>query len=205
MVSNCERSSGSTSFRVLVLCTANVCRSPLAAVLMREHLRAHESSITIESAGILVLESSPMCEGAACFAGVDLRAHESREATFESLDSADLILTADRTQRAWAARQRPDSRSRTLTLRQAAQSGSWIAGQIAAGEVPPGADPLPSDQIARLRWLVQEMNAARALAGAHAQDVQDRHGPADHTPTFTMVGDVAADIANAMLLVLASK
>ena len=85
-------------YRVLVLCTANICRSPVAAALLSHHLHGHGLGrrVAVSSAGTEVAVSGaradPRMVTLAAQRGVDLRRHRSRGLDNAQLVSADLIL-----------------------------------------------------------------------------------------------------------------
>jgi protein-tyrosine phosphatase len=83
--------------RVLVVCTGNTCRSPLAETLIRAALRSND--VTVTSAGTGAWEGAPASDGAYLVAlenGLDLSGHHARLLTRELVASADLILTMSR-------------------------------------------------------------------------------------------------------------
>ncbi len=196
-------------FRILVICTANVCRSPLAAHVLRSGLSPSQASnsttgisgLVVDSAGIDVDPGDPMCPQSAARAGLDSPAHASASMTANALRLADLVLALDRTHRAAAARLAPDSRHKLFTLRQAAEIARLIANDSSRSRFPPGAPPLPAHPRERLRWLVAELDAGRgALAGLPegSEDIPDNHGAKDHRATLDDV--VAAASALGMAL-----
>lgn len=86
---------------VLIVCTGNTCRSPLAAALLERRLAAEgPDGITVASAGTGAMDGAPASEGAylvALEAGLDLSTHRARLLTPELVREADLILTMSRT------------------------------------------------------------------------------------------------------------
>jgi protein-tyrosine-phosphatase len=85
---------------VLFVCTANICRSPMAAALFQQ-LVAQQANVAgwrIESAGTWALEGQPAAEKSRLVMqrrGLDLSQHRSRTVTAEILRSFDLILTME--------------------------------------------------------------------------------------------------------------
>ncbi|MBL8986000.1 MAG: low molecular weight protein arginine phosphatase [Gemmatimonadetes bacterium] len=86
--------------RILVVCTGNTCRSPLAAALLARGLQAAgRSDIVVESAGTGAWEGAPASEGSYLVAlehGLDLSSHRARMLDAGLVASADLILTMGR-------------------------------------------------------------------------------------------------------------
>jgi protein-tyrosine phosphatase len=142
---------------VLVVCTANQCRSPLAAA----HLRR-----TLEGSGVAVLDAGtgeggyPVTDETLATAsrrGLDLSGHVSTSVSPAMIDEADLILTMERAHVRSIVVGHPDAWSKTFTLKElvrraevvgvrpAGQSiEKWLAS-LHAGRVPVdliGASPL---------------------------------------------------------------
>src|SRR2546425_7069143 len=83
--------------RILLVCTGNICRSPLAAALLERALveRGIEG-IAVASAGTGAWDGAPVSEGAYLVGlerGLDLSGHRARLLTRELVDGANLILT----------------------------------------------------------------------------------------------------------------
>lgn len=113
---------------VLVVCTANVCRSPFAELLLRAGLDP-ELGIQIESAGTHARDGDEMCELAQHDRtgpewAARARSHVSRVATSELVDRSALILAASADVRSEIVRLNPQARDRTFTLREAAHRGA---------------------------------------------------------------------------------
>ena len=85
---------------VLIVCTGNTCRSPLAAALLTDALAAAgRAEVTVQSAGTGALEGAPASEGSYLVGlerGIDLSAHRARPITRSLVDEADVVLTMSR-------------------------------------------------------------------------------------------------------------
>ena len=84
--------------RILMVCSGNTCRSPLAAAMLKAKLGAIPALADIEvaSAGTGALTGAPAAEGSYLIAierGLDLSDHRSRLLTRDLVKSAELILT----------------------------------------------------------------------------------------------------------------
>ena len=90
--------------RVLLVCTGNICRSPLAEALLLTALTARGvTEVMVSSAGTGAWDGAPASEGAYLVGlerGLDLSGHRARLLTRELVDQADLILTMARHHRA---------------------------------------------------------------------------------------------------------
>jgi len=86
---------------ILVVCTANICRSPMAAGLLRARLKDDEAhrDWRVVSAGTWASEGRlPSAYGVAEMdeRGIDIRAHRSRSLSAELMEKADLVLVMTR-------------------------------------------------------------------------------------------------------------
>ena len=107
--------------RILVVCVGNICRSPMAEVLLRERL--HDRGVVVESAGLAPLAGKPVDQAAAAVLanhGLEADGHCARKLTPELLASADLVLAMDQRQLAAIHAIAPEARGRTFLL------GRWI-------------------------------------------------------------------------------
>ncbi len=108
-------------FTVLLVCTGNTCRSPLAAGILKKMLsEAVVSGIAVASAGTAALEGMPATELAVKTAsdwGIDLSGHRSRPVTDEIVAGADLILTMTPEHREEILLHDPAASERTFLLK----------------------------------------------------------------------------------------
>ena len=90
--------------RILLVCTGNIGRSPLAAALLQRALAQRGiDGLDVASAGTGAWDGAPVSEGAYLVGlerGLDLSAHRARLLTRELVEEADLILTMARHHRA---------------------------------------------------------------------------------------------------------
>lgn len=108
---------------ILVVCTGNICRSPIAEGMIRAALARTpgNDAVEVSSAGTNGWEGSEaMRESveAAAERGVDISTHVARRLTDEMLDAADLVLCMAREHREIIEAERPDLMGRTFTLKE---------------------------------------------------------------------------------------
>ena len=134
-----SRDGGSATYNrridVLILCTANQCRSPMAEALLRHRLHAHGVPAAVSSAGLLPPGSPATAEAVATMKarGLELDAHRSRRIDRELLAGADLILAMTREHVREVAVLDPPALARTFTLKELVRAG-WDVGPRRAGE-----------------------------------------------------------------------
>jgi protein-tyrosine-phosphatase len=80
--------------QILVICTANICRSPMAGALLQHALRAQEGalkSVEVVSAGIAAHEGEAVSENSVIAlrkVGIDISGHRARALTSEMASEA---------------------------------------------------------------------------------------------------------------------
>ena len=110
------------TFRILTVCTGNICRSPLAEKLLRRELAGVDAELA--SAGTDALTGYPMDERAAAYAlqlGADPAGHAARQLTSEELRETDLVLVASRRHRSRVVELLPRRSRSTFTVREFAR------------------------------------------------------------------------------------
>ena len=91
---------------IIVVCTANICRSPMAAALLQHALAAQPEplrSFKIISAGVAARAGDPVSENSVLAlkkVGLDISKHTSRPLTQKMIDEASLILGMTESHRA---------------------------------------------------------------------------------------------------------
>lgn len=90
--------------RIVLVCTGNICRSPLAEALLTQALRERGApEVAVTSAGTGAWDGAPASEGAYLVGlerGLDLSGHRARLLTREVVEQAELVLTMARHHRA---------------------------------------------------------------------------------------------------------
>lgn len=108
---------------ILVVCTGNVCRSPIAEGVLRTLLdeRLGEAAPLIASAGTGALEGRGATEAAVAAAaelGVDIAGHRARELQAEHIRAADLVIGMAEEHVEAAVELEPSAAGRAFTLKE---------------------------------------------------------------------------------------
>lgn len=116
------------AIEILVLCTGNVCRSPMAEVLLRHHLAERGVEAGVSSAGLLFDDHEASAHAVTVLGdrGIDLSGHRSRRITADLLSSADLLLAMERRHVREAVVVAPAIFPRTFTLKELVRRGEQI-------------------------------------------------------------------------------
>ena len=96
---------------VLVVSSANICRAPLGAELLRVALRERGASIAVDSSGLHARDGTPADPETCLLAkrhGLLLDTHRARRLTPDAARQADLILAIDRPVQAEVREQSPE-------------------------------------------------------------------------------------------------
>jgi protein-tyrosine phosphatase len=151
---------------VLLVCTGNICRSPLALGILRERSRQLPEPLRVRSAGTAATVGQPATPEAIVAAnelGADIRDHASTPLDPSGVEHADLVLAMASGHRAHVLERVPEAASRTFTLKE-------LASLLAA--LPPAPSP-PS----RSRVLGRVAEADSLRSAGHTIDDEDVRDP----------------------------
>lgn len=115
--------------RILVLCTGNICRSPVAAAMLAARLPEKQ----VETAGLNALEGQgvePKARALAEADGLDVSDHLARQVSVDILQGADLVLVMSDGQRLAVGQLDPAALGKTMLL------GRWLDNNSQGREIP---------------------------------------------------------------------
>lgn len=203
------------TFSILITCSANVCRSPLAAAVLTRTVALEEVDrrITVDTGGIEALTGQAACPDVLRMAesrrlrSRTLAQHQAHLLTAEQIEATDLVLAADRRTRSGIMKRVPRAAGRTFTLREAAKLGEVAALEVSGHTLED-----------RLRSYVVAMNAVRGLSdlprtrhmiavtspwrrvAVHAHDIPDAHQGerAPHRVVFALTTSSAEQLGRGL-------
>jgi protein-tyrosine phosphatase len=98
---------------ILIVCTGNICRSPLAEASLRERTAGQDFQISSAGTGAMVgWPADPAAVEVAQAHGLDISAHRARQLTQPLLIASELVLTLDQSHSDWINQRYPQFRGR---------------------------------------------------------------------------------------------
>jgi protein-tyrosine-phosphatase len=146
---------------ILIVCTGNICRSPMAEGILRQLLAERGAGeIRVDSAGVAGWQDQPATQEAILAMqerGIDIAPHLARRLGRQMIDAADLIVGMTIEHRDTVAKLSPAAAARTFTLKE-------LVGLLERSDLdaPPGDSSRPED---RLRLAVLAAERVRSEQG----------------------------------------
>ena len=159
MADAARRWADDEAFRVLIVCTANLCRSPIAEHLLRQANSAVGLNWAIESAGVsasIGLATHPLAADVLAERSITAREWRSRRLTRPMIERADLVLAAAAEHRRAVVVLDPRAAHRTFTLLQFARFAA-LAGPISRHDLAMAGNTLLS-RVATVRGDLQPVD-----------------------------------------------
>lgn len=145
-------------FRILTVCTGNICRSPLAESILRQDLPPEQFAVS--SAGIMAVPNGqvpePQLRVASAIGITDMEQHRAQSLTEGKLGLADLVLGLSRGHRKRTVRLDPTAVRRTFTLREFAHLAAYVTPEDVEECLPESTTALTAavEAVARKRGMV---------------------------------------------------
>jgi protein-tyrosine phosphatase len=177
---------------ILVVCTANQCRSPLAAAALRRQTDAVGVPVTVSSAGVAAMpgiSATPPTVDAARRIGLDLSDHAARALDGDAVRDADLVIALERRHVQEIVLQDPSAFRRTFTLKELVRRGAAVGARE------------PGESVAD--WLAEVGRGRRptdVLGASTDDDVVDPTG--SHAFDHHSMADEVDDLTDALVALL---
>lgn len=176
---------------VLMICTGNICRSPAAERLARQHW-GRNGDITVSSAGVGAMVGEPInlsMRHLMLLDALDTTEFAARNLTAQMLDEADLVLgmTIRHVRKAMTAQ--PAALRKTFTLLEFARIAEASRGHLTS-----------ATRADRLRELVANSHLYRTPTESGAEDVPDPygHGTEVYEHAYSLIRDAVTTVARTL-------
>lgn len=191
---------------ILVVCTGNICRSPLGHILLASLLKGTE--ITVSSAGVYAMEGYGVDGGMLpefSSRGLSPEGFVAHQINDDDIDGADLILTMSRRQRSYILDEWPHARNKTILLAAVPEVIKTSAASAQAGEAsaPPSRGKRAARPLTTPSALInpEVIRATARTSLPHVDDIPDPYRkPAEqYAKSAALVETHSRTLAGALL------
>ncbi|WP_164996649.1 arsenate reductase/protein-tyrosine-phosphatase family protein [Actinomyces minihominis] len=152
-------------FRITTVCTGNICRSPLAELLLRADLPATHFSIS--SAGVMAVPNGQVPDQQLKIGKdlglTDLARHRARMVTPGLIGASDLILAMSRRHRRKLVQMDPQAVRRIFTLREFAHLAEYVTPEDVEALLDTDVLSAAVEAVARMRGMVPPLESPDEL------------------------------------------
>ena len=187
------------TINILIVCTGNICRSPMAEKLLQARLSAAGIPTIVTSAGTRAVVDHPMTDEAAFLAtryGAEPTLHAAQQLTAENIAAADLVLTATREHRGEVISLHPRANRYAYTLNQFAR---LVAPVVEPSLVEPVETPTITNFLAEIA-----ATKGLALPPAHPNDDDIEDPYRRSAATYDRVGHIIDSAVTTIATALAT-
>ena len=169
------------SFRILTVCTGNICRSPTAALLLTEALSPYVDVEVISRGTKALIGQSMPIQAQQLIDGqrTDPSLHTARQVDEESVITADLILTMAREHRRSVVSAYPTTLRRAFTLREFAAVTRQTAADFLANPTRQGSETVEERMREGIAFAASMRGTIPPPSSSSEFDVVDPYGRPD--------------------------
>ncbi|WP_291048138.1 low molecular weight phosphatase family protein [Herbiconiux sp.] len=167
--------------RLLTVCTGNICRSPLAELMLSAGL-GDIPEFVVASAGTMARDGDVMPEQAQALAvgfGVDPTTHKARYLTERIVSESDVVFAMSREHRSAVVSLVPSKLQKTFTIREFARLSSTLSDERIREAA--ASDALNERISAVLRLVFAQKGVAGPVGDPGLDDVVDPYRRSDET------------------------
>ncbi|MDQ1123338.1 arsenate reductase/protein-tyrosine-phosphatase family protein [Microbacterium trichothecenolyticum] len=191
------------TFTILSVCTGNICRSPVAELILADAL-AGVADVQVESAGTgaLVAHGVPVpAQLLAAQRGIDTTAHRARQVDTSMIRGADLILTMAREHRRAVVEHVPAAMRRAFTLRELARIADVVEADVPAALAAANATTATQGMAAAVSLAAAMRGTVPPPASPEEFDIVDPYRRSDevYAASFSELAPAADRVAGFLL------